>query len=93
MLADGQETDSRGGSLGQLGGREEYGPESTANQLARQLRRRWKILGAVVVTTITTAAIYRVDGGVSTDAIVFGVSTLALLLYVVLTIRSDMQLE
>ena len=93
MLADGGETDSRGGSLGRLGEREEFGPESTTEQLARQLRRRWKMLGAIVVTAITTVAVFRVDGSFSTDATVFALLTLGLLAYVVLTIRSDLKLE
>ena len=93
MISDGEETRSQRQGLGGIGEGREFGPESLPEQLARQFRRRWKILGAILVTAITTAAIYRVDGSFSKDAIVFAALTAALLVYTVLTIRSDLKLE
>ena len=93
MLADGEETNSRGGGLGTTGEGREFGPQSTTEQLARQLRRRWKMLASILVTAVTTVAIYRVDGSFSKDATVFAIVTVALLVYTLFTIRTDLRLE
>lgn len=93
MLADGEETTSRSGGLGKLGESGEFGRDTLSQQVGRQLRRRWKILGAILVTALTTFAIYRVDEAFSKDAIVFAGLTVALLLYALLTTWSDLQLE
>jgi len=93
MISDGEETRSQRRGLGGIGDGREFTPESLPEQLVRQFRRRWKILGAIVVTAITTGAIYRVDGELSKDAIVFAALTVALLLYALITIRSDLKLE
>lgn len=83
---------SRGGSLGEIHERT-VEVDSTLVYALRQLRRRWKTVGAIVVTAITTAAVHRVDGTWSKDAVVFGALTVALLAYTVLTLRSDLKLE
>lgn len=70
-----------------------FTPDSTAAELIRQLRRRWKILGSAFVTALTTAAIYWVDDAFTKDAWVFGGLTVVLILYALLTIRSDLKLE
>ena len=93
MLADGEETASRSSGLGKLGESGEFSRDTLSKQFARQLRRRWKILGAILVTALTTFAIYRVDEAFSKDAVVFAGLTVALILYTLLTIRSDLQLE
>lgn len=93
MLTDGDESRSRGGGLGEMGEGREVGPQSTTGLLAKQLRRRWKIIGAIVVTAITTAAIHRVDGAVTKDVTVFAILTAALLVYFLVTIRADLKLE
>jgi hypothetical protein len=93
MISDGDETRSQRQGLGGMSEGREFAPKGLSGQLLRQLRRRWKILGSIVVTAITTVAIYHVDGSFSKDAIVFAGLTGALLLYAVLTIRSDLQLE
>lgn len=83
---------SRGGSLGEIHERT-VEVDSTAVYALRQLRRRWKTVGAILVTAVTTAAVYRIDGTWSKDALVFGALTVALLAYTVLTLRSDLKLE
>lgn len=93
MLADGDESRSQSEGLGRIGEGREFGPQSTAGQLRRQLRRRWKILGSTLVTALTTVAIYRVDGTFSKDATVFAFVTAALLVYFLVTVRSDLELE
>lgn len=93
MLADGEETSSRGGRLGEVGEGREFVPESKSRLLLRQLGRRWKMLGSIVVTAITTAAIYRVDSGITKDVTVFAVLTVGLLVYTLLTLRTDLKLE
>lgn len=93
MLTDGDESRSQSEGLGEIGESREFRPQSTTGQLRRQLRRRWKMLGSILVTAITTAAIYRVDGTFSKDAIVFASVTVALLVYFLVTIRSDLELE
>lgn len=67
--------------------------DSTLVYALRQLGRRWKTVGAIVVTAITTAAIYQLDGDWSKDAIVFGALTILLLAYTLLTLRADLKLE
>lgn len=93
MLADSEETSSRGGGLGTIGDDGTFGPQSTPERLVRQVRRRWKILLTILVTAITTYAIYRVDGTVSKDVTVFAFFTVALVVYVLFTIRSDLKLD
>lgn len=93
MISDGEESRSNRGGLGEIGEGHEFRRDSLPKQFLRQFRRRWKILGSIVVTAVTTAAIYQVDGSFSKDAIVFATLTAALLLYAILTIWSDLQLE
>lgn len=93
MLADGEESRSQSEGLGRIGEGRELRPQSPTGRLRRQLRRRWKILGSTVVTALTTAAVYRVDGFFSKDAIVFALVTAALLVYFLMTIWSDLKLE
>lgn len=93
MLTDGEETRSQSEGLGRIGDGRELRPQSTTEQLRRQFRRRWKIMGSTVVTALTTVAIYRVDGTFSKDAIAFALVTAALFVYFLMTIRSDLKLE
>lgn len=93
MLSEGEETRSQRQGLGKRGERTEFVHDSLPKQILRQLRRRWKMLGSIVVTSITTAAIYRVDESFSLDVIAFVLLTLALLLYTILTIRNDVHLD
>lgn len=92
MMTDGEEGRSRSG-LGTVGESRDFTPNSLPREFARQLRRRWKMLGAIVVTAITTGAIYWVDEELTKDAWVFALLTAVLLLYTLLTIRSDLKLE
>lgn len=61
--------------------------------LAGELASRWKTIAAIVVLFVTTAALYKVDGGPSIDALVFGVMGLLLAVYFLVTLRSDLKLE
>lgn len=51
------------------------------------------MLGSIVVTSITTVAIYRVDGSVTLDVIAFLLLTLALVVYTALTVKNDVHLD
>lgn len=58
------------------------------NPVARAVRLRWKHAAVAFVVGTTTYALYGV-GGWSIDTAIFGIATLAIILYSVLTYRSD----
>ena len=93
MSGESDGTRSRSVGLGDITAETTVEPESTPVQLAKQLRRRWKTFGAIAVTAATTYAIYHVDGELSKDAWLFGLMTVLLFVYALLTLRSDMKLE
>lgn len=86
-------TQSRSVGLGDITTERARGPEGTSVRVVKQLRRRWKMFGVILVTALTTYAVYHVDGEVTKDAWIFGLATVLLLVYTLLTLRSDLKLE
>lgn len=92
---NGADDETRSGStgLGNSAERSTLRPRATPAVVGRLLLRRWKMLGTILVTALTTAALYWVDEALSTDVWIFGILTGALVVYTLLTIRSDLRLE
>lgn len=65
----------------------------TFGDLAKHLRRKAKFIGMVVALALTTYALWTVDDNVSTDVIVFGVLTVITVVYLLVTLRSDLRIE
>ncbi|WP_221621730.1 hypothetical protein [Halocatena pleomorpha] len=57
------------------------------------VRERWRTAGAIAVLAVTSVLLFRVDGGRSIDTQVFAGITLLLLLYFLVTLRSDVGTE
>lgn len=89
---------SRGGSLEDIRV-DDVEVEDTLEHALTQVRGRWKAIGAIVTTAITAYAIYYVDTvtgeatGLTLDAWVFLLLTVALALYTAVMLRSDIELE
>ena len=66
------------------------GTSATGNPLARLVALRWKHALVVFVVGTTTYALYGL-GGWTIDTAVFGIATLAILAYSVVTYRSDVR--
>ena len=93
MSGENDGTRSRSVGLGDVTTETTVEPQSLPVQVGKQLRRRWKTFGAIAVTALTTYAIYSVDGEFTKDAWVFGLMTVVLFVYALLTLRSDLKLE
>ena len=93
MSGENDGTRSRSVGLGDVTTETTVEPQSLPVQVVQQVLRRWKTFGAVAVSALTTYAIYTVDGTLTTDAWVFGLITVVLFVYVLLTLRSDLKLE
>lgn len=92
---NGADDETRSGStgLGDSAERSTLQPQATPAVILRVLLRRWKMLGTILVTALTTVALYWVDEALSTDVWIFAILTGALTVYTLLTIRSDVRLE
>lgn len=92
---NGADDETRSGStgLGDSAERSTLQPEATPGVVLKLLRRRWKMLGTILVTALTTVALYWVDEALSTDVWIFALLTVALVVYTALTIRSDLRIE
>lgn len=93
MSGENDGTRSRSVGLGDVTTETTVEPQSLPVQVVQQLLRRWKTFGVIVVTALTTYGIYTVDDTLSTDVWVFGLMTVVLLVYAILTLRSDLKLE
>ncbi|WP_121744370.1 hypothetical protein [Natronorubrum halophilum] len=58
-----------------------------------KIQERWQTAGSIVVLAVTSVLLYRVDGYLSIDAQVFGGITILLLIYFLVTLRSDVRME
>ncbi|QSW99274.1 hypothetical protein [Haloterrigena alkaliphila] len=67
--------------------------KSTAGIILEKIWERWRTVGAIVVLAVTTVLLYRVDGYLSIDTQVFGGITIFLLLYFLVTLRTDVSME
>jgi len=89
---------SRGGSLEDIRV-EDVEVENTTAHVLRQVKNRWKALGTIAGTAVTAYAVYHVDtvtgeaNGITLDAWVFLLLTLALAAYTAVMLRSDIELE
>lgn len=92
-MTDDETGSRRAGGLGDSAQRATFRPRRGGRVVARQLLRRWKMLGTILVTAVTTAALYQVDETLTLDVWAFGLLTAALLAYTVLTLRSDVKIE
>lgn len=93
MSGESDGTHSRSVGLGDITAERAVEPEGRSVRVVKQLRRRWKMFGVILVTALTTYAIYHVDGELTKDAWIFGLATAGLLVYTLLTLRSDLKLE
>ncbi|RRJ30129.1 hypothetical protein EIK79_11145 [Halocatena pleomorpha] len=67
--------------------------QSTMSVTVETVRERWRTAGAIAVLAVTSVLLFRVDGGRSIDTQVFAGITLLLLLYFLVTLRSDVGTE
>lgn len=91
--ADDETRSRRTAGLGDSAERATIVPTRQGRVIINQLLRRWKMVGTIVVTAITTVALYMVDETMTLDVWTFGFFTLALVVYTVLTLRSDVKIE
>lgn len=92
MSADRRRTGSEG-SLEGIREASDAVQKSTAQIVAEKTVERWQMVGAVVVLALTSYFLYRLDGTLTTDAIVFTGLSVALLAYFLVTLRTDVGME
>lgn len=61
--------------------------------IVEKIAERWRTASAIIVLAITSVMLYRVDGYLSIDSQVFGGATILLLLYFLVTLRTDVKME
>lgn len=91
--ADDETQSRRTVGLGDSAERATFAPQQTGQVVAKQLLGRWKMVGTIVVTAITTVALYMVDETMTLDVWAFGFFTFVLIMYTLLTLRSDVKIE
>ncbi len=91
--ADDETQSRRTAGLGDSAERATFAPQRRGQVVAKQLLGRWKMVGTIAVTAFTTVALYTVDETLTLDVWAFGFFTLALVVYTVLTLRSDVKIE
>lgn len=67
--------------------------KSTAAIVLEKVRDRWQTVAGIVVLIVTSFLLYRVDEGLSMDAQIFGIISILLLIYFLLTLRTDVSME
>lgn len=67
-------------------------PERTGRQVLTQVARRWKHWTVAAVTAVTTWFLYGISDTWTTDAIAFGLVTVAILGYALATLYMDLEL-
>ena len=67
--------------------------KSTARLVFEQVLTRWKIVGAILVLTVTSLLLQYMDGGISIDVFIFRGLTILLALYFLVTLYTDVKLE
>lgn len=70
-----------------------YEEKSTGRVIVEQITARWQTVLALVTLAATTYGLYVLDGGLSKDALIFGVLAVCLAVYFALTLRTDVKLE
>lgn len=65
----------------------------SVSALGKHLRRKAKFIGMVVALALTTYVLWTVDDNVSTDVIVFAALTVVMVVYLLITLRSDVRIE
>jgi hypothetical protein len=83
---------TRGGSLEDIHSKD-VEVEGSFKYNLQQIKRHWKAIGTILATALTSYAVYWVEGAVTIDVLIFGAFTLGVLVYTILMIRSDMELE
>lgn len=67
--------------------------KSTAEIALEKVWERRRTAGAIVVLAITSVLLYQVDGYLSIDSQVFGGITILMLIYFLVTLRTDIKME
>lgn len=93
MSGDTTQGTSEGGGLEDIRETPEAVEKSAIAVTVGKVRERWRTAGSIVVLTITSVLLYRVDGYLSFDSQVFAGITVLLLLYFLATLRSDVSME
>lgn len=58
-----------------------------------KLQERWRTAGSIFVLAVTSVLLYRIDGYLSIDSQVFAGITILMLIYFLVTLRSDVRME
>jgi hypothetical protein len=66
--------------------------ESDLEQAVRQVTKRWKNWGIIAVTAATAWFLYGINDTWTKDATAFAVITVALLVYTLVTLYSDVEM-
>ncbi|UPM44260.1 hypothetical protein [Halocatena salina] len=93
MSGDTPQRTSEGAGLEDIHEASDSVEQSTMSVTIGNVRERWRTAGAIVVLAATSVLLFRVDGGLSIDTQVFAGITLLLLLYFLVTLRSDVGME
>ncbi|WP_226482508.1 hypothetical protein [Natrinema amylolyticum] len=84
---------SEGGGLENIREASDAVEKSTAAVTMEKIWERQRTVGSIVVLAVTSVLLYRVDGYLSLDSQVFAGITALLLLYFLVTLRTDVQME
>lgn len=67
--------------------------KSTPELVVEQVWERRRTAGAILVLAVTSIMLYQVDGYLSVDSQVFGGITILMLVYFLVTLRTDVKME
>lgn len=67
--------------------------KSTASVVIEKVYERWQTVGAIVTLAVASILLYVVDGYLSIDTQVFGGISILLLIYFLVTLRTDISME
>lgn len=92
MSGDTTRQTSEGGGLENIREASDAVEKSSTSIAIEKVRERWRTAGSIVVLAVTSVLLFRVDGYLSIDSQVFGGITILMLIYFLVTLRSDVRM-
>jgi hypothetical protein len=93
MSGDTTRQRSEGGGLENIREASDAVEKSTLSVTVEKVQERWRTVGAILVLAVTSVLLYRVDGYLSVDSQVFAGISILLLVYFLVTLRTDINME
>ena len=93
MSSDTTQRGSEGGGLENIREASDAVEKSTMAVTLEKIVERWRTAGAIVVLAVASVLLYQIDGYLSIDSQVFGGIAILMLIYFLVTLRTDVKME